>query len=485
MADIAIRTSNRFGVSAPALVGLIVFAATLAGAGRVLQDPDCYLHVVVGRWIVAHGAVPRHDVFSYTAVGAPWVAHEWLAEIILAWLHDAFGWAGSALAAAICFAAAIALLTRALMTSVAPTHALIGAALGAGLCFPHLFARPHVFALPILVVWVAALAAARAEDRAPPLYLALFMTLWANLHGGYVFGLALVALFAAEAVYAGADWRAALRAGRSWSAFAALALLATFLTPNGIDGLLLPFRLTAMDFALSSIREWQSPNFQSPQPLEPWLMLVLLGALSLGVRLPATRIAMLLLLLHMTLQHQRHAELLGLAAPLLLAPSLAPRLKAYAFARVDRRLTNLQWPGGARGVALLGILVLGLAGVARQVVAADVEGPPAPAAALAFVEARHVAGPVFNDINFGDYLIFAGVAPFIDGRVDVYGDAFLKRYSAVGEFPDLAARYGFAWAILAPKNPHVALLDNLTGWRRYYADDVAVVYVREDGGALR
>jgi hypothetical protein len=311
------------------------------------------------------------------------------------------------------------------------------------------------------------------------------MTLWANLHGGYVFGLALVGLFAAEAVYEAADWRAARRAARIWCAFGALAVVAALVTPNGVDGLLLPFKLAGMDFALSKIGEWQSPNFQLPQPLEPWLMLLLLGALSLGVRLPVTRIAMLLLLLHMTLQHQRHAELLGLAAPLLLAPSLAPQLKAYALARIDERLAGLASLGGARGLALFGVIALCLAGAVRQLAVASLQGPPAPTAALAFAESQHVAGPVFNDINFGDYLIFAGVAPFIDGRVDMYGDAFLERYSAVGEFPRLAAQYGFAWAILAPTNAHVALLDNLTGWRRYYADDAAVVYVREDGRGSR
>src|ERR1051325_8935681 len=68
------------------------------------------------------------------------------------------------------------------------------------------------------------------------------------------------------------------------------------------------------------------PRFSAYQPLEIWLMVVLAAAFSLQWRLPATRLVMLLLLLHMALQHRRHVEILGLIAPLLLAPALADQL---------------------------------------------------------------------------------------------------------------------------------------------------------------
>ena len=82
--------------------------------------------------------------------------------------------------------------------------------------------------------------------------------------------------------------------------------------------------------------------------------------------------------------------------------------------------------------------------------------------ALAFARAQGLTVPVFNDINFGDYLIDAGIAPFIDGRVDMHGHEFVRRYANVGEFPALAAQFGFTWAVLSPGNPHVPLL--MTDW---------------------
>jgi len=88
----------------------------------------------------------------------------------------------------------------------------------------------------------------------------------------------------------------------------------------------------------------------------------------------------------------------------------------------------------------------------------------------------------------GGYLIFSGIEPFIDGRY-LYGDAFIKRYvEAIRLESDqllrLLGEYGITWTLMAPQRPAVVLLDHLPGWRRLYADDIAVVHVR-DGQPVR
>lgn len=480
---------SRFGVALPLVVALFVYATVLAKGSGVLNDQDPYLHIALGRWIIVHGTVPQHDVFSNSMRGAPWVPHEWLAEVTTAWLYDRFGWSGLVAATALCFAAALALLARALLRYLPPGPALIGVVAAWGLAFPHLLARPHVFSLLLLVPWIAALVAARAKNRAPSPMLALLMVPWANLHGGYLSGLALAALFAGEATFEAPDWRAALRATRGWGLFGALSLAAALVTPHGLQGVLAPLQLVGMDFALSWVNEWQSPNFQQFQPLEAWLLLVLLAALFLGLRLPVTRIAMLLVLLHMALVHQRHGELLGLVAPLLVAPALAPQLRRRALGRelapLGRRLAVLLETANAGRLALAGALVLAAGASAWRLPIAHEKNRFTPTAALAAVEAHRVTGPVLNDYNFGGYLIFAGIAPFIDGRNDLYGDEFIKRYSKTGELPQLLQQYKTAWTLFGATSPRVTLLDYLPGWRRLYADDVAVVHVREGEAATR
>jgi hypothetical protein len=454
----------------------------------VLHDPDTYLHLTVGRWIIAHGAVPHHGIFSGTMAQAPWVAHEWLGEALLAWLFDTFGWAGLVAATAFCTAAAAGMLLLQLLRSLVPVHAMIATALAVTLVIPHVLARPHVFTLPILVAWAAGLVRARCENRAPAAWLAVLMALWANLHGGYLFGLGLAGLLAAEAVLLARDWRTRRRAAGGWGLFGVLVVGAALLTPYGVAGLLLPFRLTGMSFAMGQLVEWRSPDFQSFEPLELWLAVVVFAGFALGWRLPPTRLLMLLLLLHMALQHRRHGELVGLVAPLLLAPALAPQLRALPAGRsagpVDRSLAELAKPASLRGVALAGAV---LAGVSAAVLHGSAVRPDVamPKAALAAVEAAHVTGPVLNDYGFGGYLIYEGIPPFIDGRAELYGDEFIKRYVRAmlldsNELPKLLDQNGISWTLIAPERPAALLLDHLPGWRRLYDDDVAVVHVRTD-----
>jgi hypothetical protein len=179
MADIAIGAlgRSRFGVSLPLLLGLAIYAPLLFAAPALLGDPDTYWHVATGRWIIEHGAVPDHDVFSSSMPGAPWTPPEWLAEIVIAGLYNHFGWAALVMATALSVAMALAMLLRALLRSWAPVHALIATVLAAMLVIPHLLARPHILVLPLLVWWVAKLVAARCENRAPSWWLVPLMTL--------------------------------------------------------------------------------------------------------------------------------------------------------------------------------------------------------------------------------------------------------------------------------------------------------------------
>ena len=479
---------SRYGLALPLIFGLGVYALIAGHGGAVLHDPDTYLHIAVGRWIIAHGAVPQHGIFSATMAQAPWVAHEWLGELVIAGLFDTFGWAGLVAVTAFCVAAAVAMLLRQLLRSLVPVHAMIATALAVTLVIPHVLARPHVFTLPILVAWVAGLVSARSEDRAPRAWLAALMVLWANLHGSYLFGLGFAGLLAAEAVLLAPDWRTRRGAVRGWAFFGVLAVGAALLTPYGVAGLLLPFRLTGMSFAMGQLVEWRSPDFQSFEPLELWLAVVLFVGFALGWRLPPTRLLILLLLLHMALQHRRHGELVGLVAPLLLAPGLAPQLNALAAGRsagpVDRSLAELAKPASHLGIALAGALLaaVSVAVLHDAAVRSDVA---TPAAALAAVEAAHVTGPVLNDYGYGGYLIFSGIPPFIDGRAELYGDEFIQRYIEAmllesDGLPKLLDQNRIAWTLIAPKRPAVLLLDHLSGWRRLYADDVAVVHVRTD-----
>ena len=183
------------------LAAIAVFLFTLAAfSPQVLGDGDTWTHLATGEWIITHEVAPRVDPFSHSMASAPWTAHEWLSEVLLAVVFRLGGWSGVALltGAAVGATALIVGLSTAHWLRGAPLVATV--AVGLSLVTANLLARPHVLALPIAAAWGAALIVARDRGRAPPLGLVALMTAWANMHGGFIFGLMLIGPFALEAV---------------------------------------------------------------------------------------------------------------------------------------------------------------------------------------------------------------------------------------------------------------------------------------------
>jgi hypothetical protein len=135
---------------------------------------------------------PRADPFSHSMLGAPWTAHEWLSEVLLAIAFRLGGWSGVVLmtGAAVALAALIVGLSAARELRGAPL--IVTVAIGLSLLTANLLARPHVLVLPLAAAWAAGIIAARDRGRAPPLGLAPLMTARANMHGGFIFGLLLI-----------------------------------------------------------------------------------------------------------------------------------------------------------------------------------------------------------------------------------------------------------------------------------------------------
>ena len=459
----------------PAGVAAGVFLLLLIGGNQLLNDPDTLWQVALGRWILEQNAVPRTDAFSSTFHGAPWVSTQWLAQVLLAKAHAVLGWAGPVLLTAFAAALAFALAARFLLDRLGPAPVLVLVTAGLTLAAPHLVARPHVLALPVMVAWVGALVRAADRATAPPLALLVAMALWANLHGGFVLGLALVVPLGLDAVLrapAPARTGLALR----WCAFALASVLAACATPYGIEAFQAARRILTLGPALALIDEWKPRDFSTLTEFEVCLLLGIGFALHRGLTVPPLRIALLLGLLHMALAHARNGEILGLLAPLLLAAPLARALGSAPEPAMPRAIE-----GTLAGATLALMLAVGLAAAAGARYAPN----PAisPARAVQALE-RAGGGRVLNEYDFGAYLIAAAVPPFIDGRTELYGAAFVQRHyravtlQDVGDFLDLLDEHRIGATLLGPRVPAVGLLDRLPGWTRVYADETAVVHVR-------
>jgi hypothetical protein len=463
----------------PLWVGVGVYALFLLAGNRLLIDPDTMWQITVGQWILDHRAVPETDVYSFTMRGQPWISTQWLAQVLFAKAYAIAGWSGPVVLAATAIAATFALLARFLNRHLSESTTLVFIAAALALTVPHLLARPHVLALPVLVMWVGGLIAAADRRGAPSFWWLALMAVWANLHGGFVFGLVLVAPIALDAVL-NADVKARKSLALRWAMFGVAALIASFCTPYGWNSLLASQKILELGGALPLIMEWKPQDFGSVGPFEVCLLLGIGLALFRGVKLPPLRIVLLLGLLHMALAQGRAAEILALLAPLILAAPLARQIGGAEAA--DSAAPPM------RGVLFAGVALALVAGTLAYASVHRFEPHMRGSPVAAVVELKKLKlARVFNDYDFGGYLIANGVAPFIDGRTELYGEKFFVDHNAASGLMEpenlfrLLEEYRIEATLMRTQSAATKLLDHIDGWQKVYADDLATIHVRKAG----
>jgi hypothetical protein len=447
------------------LVAVLLVPAALGSSKTIFNDGDVSWHIATGQWILDHRAIPRTDPFSFTWAGKPWMPIEWLAEVIYAGGYRLAGYAG---VAAVVTAALIALHAAVYVNAARWIRsALVPVAAMDFVLIPMLSARPHVLTWPLLAGWTWLMLRARERERAPPLIAALLMTLWANLHGGYVFGLAIAAAFGLEALVFSNDRRRALR---EWLLFGIACAAAVFINGNGLTGVFHPLRFTQLQM-LPLIDEWKPSSLRTT----PFFFGVLAAAIALIAwkrpRLPWTRWLLLAGLLGLAMLQVRHQAMLAIVAAMLL-----PR----GFAR-----EAIRGPEPRRAMAALAAGAALLIGIRAAMPLTPPDNEANPWKLIARVPPELRSQPVLNGYSMGGPLILAGIRPYIDGRGDMYGDALVLGFADIshgdaGAFEAAVQRWGISWAIVPNRSKAlIALIDRSPGWRRLAEDDVGIIYARD------
>jgi hypothetical protein len=457
-------------------LGAGVYVLFLVNGSGLLNDSDTYWQIAVGRWILDHGALPRVDVYSFSKLGEPWISSSWLAQILYAVSYNLAGWTGPVMVAAGSITATFALLAHFLERRIPATYAALVALAAMVLSTPHFLARPHVLAMPFMVAWAYGLMSASERRQPPSFWLLPLIALWANLHGGFVFGLVLAGAFAIDAVWNAVPLQRKALALR-WIAFGLAALAACCFTPYGWESILASRKILDLGELLRLISEWAPADFSRLSPFELTILALIAVALYRGVKLSPPRIALVLGLLHMALSHGRNLEIFALLLPIVV---LTPVSQQFAL--------QPAWSGRMTFVSAAALTVA--LGISTWVVAAQqTYAPPksdSPAAAVEAIKAHNLRR-VLNDRALGGYLIWRQIPVFIDGRAELYGEKFTMTYynalelKDVGQFLGLLKDHDIDALLLRPGAPAASLLDHVGAWRRAYADDVTVLYVRGGG----
>ena len=190
--------------------------------------------------------------------------------------------------------------------------------------------------------------------------------------------------------------------------------------------------------------------------------------------LPPMRIGFLLLLVFMALSRSRNAEVLALLAPLVLAAPLADRKAGSEKTGSSNRFV-------IAGIAMAALGCAALFGM-RHDFAPNAQ--MRPEVAMNYLRQQTITR-VLNDYNFGGAMIAENMPPFIDGRTELYGENFVvaHHHAVTLQNPDTLLRllkdHRIEATMLHPQTPAVQLLDRLDGWRRGFADEHAVVHIRD------
>ena len=448
---------------------------------RFLADGDPYWHLVVGEHILRTHSFPRVDEYSYTQAGAPWIAKEWLSQILFYSAYSAAGWFGVAFLAAAVAALASSILFAWLCQRAEPLVAVTMTAVTFSLGLVNLLARPLIFFYLLLTLCVCGLVGA-VEKRKTPWWLPLLVALWANLHASFPIALVLAVLFCFEAV-ASAPPRERLGVAAKWGLALLAALAATGVTPYGYEPFLVSFKIVGAK-ELGALDEWKSMGFDLPGAYGVAFILVSLAIVA-SARAGWTRAAPLLICAALMVMHVRFFPLFAIvAAPSLATPiaHLLPRFASRPFVR----------SAATERVAVAAVAAACMATMFSLLFAPKPVPAPrvSPSAALEAARNWPVSGNVFNDYPLGGFLIFNGIKTFLDGRTELFLNGFLKKTwdAETGDsdkaFLSLLDEYHVDWTLFANGSQGAEKLRRAKGWRKIFEDKYAVVFIRNAPGAF-
>jgi hypothetical protein len=476
---------------------LALFLSIAFSTGKnLLNDCDTGYHIRAGEFILNTHTIPRQDMFSFISPPLPWTAHEWLSELIMAVVYRAAGLTGVVIFFTVIIALIYCLFFKILQKGnenvlLAAMIALFAIATSQ----LHWLARPHIFSLGLLIIWYYLLDKYHYRDNnllflCPPL-----MLLWVNLHGAFIIGFVLLGIYFLGNIIKyltvpAAEKGVYLQKTRGLGLTILICLMAVLINPFGYHILLFPFNLVSNQFIMDHIIEFISPNFHEPLPFKYFFFLMIAIFAVSRERLNFVEIALILFFTNMALYSVRNIPLIAIiAAPIMLrkAGQLLDESSGWfsdflkkrgtAIAAIDGTAKGYVWPA----IGILAVVFCTANGRLEYTFNPKIK----PVAAVEFLKREPIKGNMFDNDEFGDYIIYAASPEykvFFDGRSDMYGSARLKEYFKIANFDtgweEVLDKYKISWIIYDAKSGLSRFLLKNDDWRLIYADKVAHIFVK-------
>jgi len=483
---------------------------------KLLSDGDIGWHIRTGQQILAVSSLPRTDPFSSSMNGKPWFAWEWLYDALVGEIYNVSRLNGVVAASALLIAITFLIAFRTMLRD-GDNHlaalALVLLAVSASMI--HALARPHLITWLFVVVWLAVLDGEQSNQGSTDYrlyWLPVLMSLWVNLHGGFLLGFVLLGIYLLAAIVnlmrsASPPARlSALSRMRSLAGVSVLSAIASLVNPYGYRLHLHIYQYLSNRFLMTHINEFKSPDFHG---VAERCFLILLAITALAVATSWKKIAvshylLLMFAAYAGLRASRNIPIASLllailAAPILSdllqrisrAPATSPESLAFRLQTFSARMAQTQavlrghvWPICALLAILGACLNHGALGPCR---AMDAHFDPKhfPVQAVDRLTAEQNTQPIFTQDSWGGYLIYRlyqQTKVVVDDRHDFYGEQFLREYLKVLHVEPGWQSTLDGWNVnvdVLPQNSKLTTaLKQDSSWQVIESDEVATTFQR-------
>ena len=477
------------------LFTVIIFLALFGFSVRVARDPDLFWHLKTGEYILENG-IPHEDPgFSFTSTEREWITHEWLTQVFMFSVYDRLGLRGLS----IVFAGLIAIAYGFLFYASDGRPYLAGAATfwGIAASLPFLNARPQMFNI-LFGAWIVLVSEQIRRGRWSTRWVWSFPVLflfWVNMHGGFLLGFVIGGVYvvgeAGQLYFSGER-----EDGLSWSQLQTfvysglVSVVVSNINPNTYRMWVYAFETLTSDAMRDTIAEWQSPNFHV------WIFW-LFGFMVMGTffimifskrQVLWTDVLFIGGTMFAGLQSVRNIPLFALVAvPILSRHMLGlfidrPRYSLFSGESADPvpNTTMNRINLFAMVILVIGTLVFAVEQLrdTEQVILDEF-----PVYAIDWLEEEGLTqARIFNDYEWGGYMILRDVPTFIDGRADIFGDEFIyfymQTYTRQADWREPLDEHDVEYVLTRTDGGLKILLDEVSEWEIVYEDEVSTIYGR-------
>ena len=502
----------------PSMIDTILIA--LFFSIMVFKPISCYdlwWHLRTGETLLS-GNFPTVDIFSFSAAGKEWILHEWLSEVIFAFIHRYSGLAGL-----LAMKALISTLTISTVYGIMRKRginiflALIVTGMtiaGAGSIWT---VRPHIFTMLFIVMLADWLYQYWDHGCKKILYLMpLLFFFWVNLHGGFILGFVFLAIIIGSQIInnllkVDTGYNVPFDKIYSLIGSSTVSFMFCFLNPNTYKGVLYPFLLLGDKIPNHLVTEWQPATIQN-SIIFMIIVFFMLVTLCFSSRRPRFfESAILIVFIFWSFKYQRMVGYFSVLCLPLMAGSfqelisiLYSGMRSIGFFKIDFLIgkcgdyiisrsktfgdieSQLKYHGLVY-ISIITISFIAITGILPDFIKAEIKKENFPDKTFTYLKEHKIEGNILNKYGWGGYLIYKMPEKkvFIDGRLDVYQKEIMEEYYKVyylkEGWEEVIDRYSITHVLLGPDSNFSKFITRIDSrWSVVSKDDNSLLFVLID-----